>query len=180
MEQNLPHTSSGSPNATPSSSSAEEIAKLVDQMIGSMRPPEGDLPMFALGAEKMFATFPIEACRAVADPVSGYPSTERFAPTLAGLRIALEEAARPAMRKREREARDRALAEQRAAERAAEPSGPRPSYEELQRRVAEMGIFIGVKRRSRSIDVEAEAERVRQQYGISKDAWDALPRASPE
>jgi hypothetical protein len=149
-------------------------------MIGSMRPPESDLAMFASGAEKMFAVFPIEACRAVADPVSGYPSTERFAPTLAGLRIALEDAARPIMQMREREARDRAIAEQRAADRAAVPSGPRPSYEELQRRCAALGLFIGGKRRRRSVDIEAESERVRQQYGISKDAWDAVPRASPK
>ena len=30
MDDNLPHTSSGSPSATPSSNSGEEIAKLVD------------------------------------------------------------------------------------------------------------------------------------------------------
>jgi hypothetical protein len=150
-------------------------------MIGSMRPPESDLARYASGAEQMFATFPIEACRVVADPACGYPSTERFAPTLAGLRIALEEAARPAMQKREREARDRAIAEQRAAERAEIPSGPRPTYEELQRRCAALGLFIGDKRRrARSIDIEAESERVRQQYGISKEAWDATPRASPK
>ena len=83
--------------------------------------------MFASGAEKMFALFPIEAGRAVADPASGYPSTERFAPTLAGLRIALEEAARPAMLKREREARERAFAEQRAAERAEASGRARPT-----------------------------------------------------
>jgi hypothetical protein len=164
----------------PSSNSAEEIATLVDQMIGSMRPPECDLAMFASGAEKMFATFPIEACRVVADPARGYPSTERFAPTLAGLRIALEEAARPAMWKLEREARERKHAEEWAQEQAAMSSGPRPTYEEIQHQFAELGLVIGPRRGRRTFDVAAEAERVRQQYGISKSAWDAVPRARPE
>jgi hypothetical protein len=147
-------------------------------MMGSMRSPESDLQIFAFGAEKMFSMFPIEACRAVADAASGYPSTERFAPTLAGLRIALEEAARPIMLTRQREARDRARAEERAAERAATPSGPRPTYEELQRRCAAAGLIIGAKRGRRVFDAEAEVERVCRQYGISKEAWDAIPRAS--
>jgi hypothetical protein len=82
------------------------------------------------------------------------------------------------MPKREREARERALAEQRAAERSAALSGPRPTYEELQRRCAEAGLAIGGKRGRRVFDAEAEAERVRRQCGISKEAWDALPRTS--
>jgi hypothetical protein len=151
---------------------------LVGQMLRSMRTTEALDPeaMFA-GAEKMFALYPIEACREVADPSRGYPATERFAPTLADLRLALEMAARPHLARREREARSRALAQERAAEQR--DPGPRPSYEELQRRCAALGIFIGEKRR-RHVDIAAESARVREQYGISQAAWDAVPKAGPK
>jgi hypothetical protein len=148
----------------------------VAQMVGSMRPPEIDTAIFIAGAEKMFALFPIEACREVADPGRGYPATERFAPTLADLRLALEDAARPYRLKREREMRGQALAQARAAEQS--PQEPRPSYAELQRRCATLGLVIGGNGRARGFDADAESERVRAQYGISREAWDALPRAS--
>jgi hypothetical protein len=123
----------------------------------------------------MFATFPIEACRAVANIGTGYPSTEQYSPTLAALRLALEIAARPHFLKREREARERKLAQERAE--AAAPAGPRPSYEELQRRCAALGLVIGAKRGRRVFDTAAESARVREQYGISQAAWDATPKA---
>ena len=176
MDENSARTNSGSPSATLSSSNAAEIARLVDQMVGSMRPPEINQLMFISGAEKMFARFPIEACRDVADPGGGYPATERFAPSLASLRLALEAAARPYRLQREREARDRRLAEARAEQRA-EDAVPRPTYEELQRRCAAAGLVIGARRRRPAFDAEAESERVRNTYGISKEAWDAIPKA---
>jgi hypothetical protein len=163
----------------PSSSSGEEITReiveLVNQMVTSMPAPEIDNATYVAGAERMFARYPIEACREVADPSRGYPATECFAPTLAALHLALEIAARPHLLKREREARERKLAQERAE--AAAPAGPRPSYEELQRRCAALGLIIGAKRGRRVIDTAAESARVREQYGISQDMWDALPRA---
>jgi hypothetical protein len=209
----------------PSSSSGEEISReisreileLVNQMVTSMPAPEIDNATFVAGAEKMFARYPIEACREVADAGAGYPATESFAPTLASLHRALEAAARPHLLKREREARERKLAQERAE--AAAPAGPRPSYEELQRRCAALGLIIGAKRsraaeppaRSRAsstrhgeatrgagaatvessrwplaslasasrrvFDTAAESARVREQYGISQAAWDAVPKS---
>jgi hypothetical protein len=140
-----------------------------------MPAPEIDNATFIAGAEKMFALYPIEACREVVDPGRGYPAIESFAPTLGALRLALEAAARPHLLRREREARSRALAEQRAAERR--DVGPRPSYEELQRLCAALGLPIGEKRRRREIDVAAESARVRERYGIAQEAWDAVPKA---
>ena len=202
-------TSSASPTATQPlrvSDNAREIKDLVAQMMGAMKPPEINADVFASGACSMFATFPIEACREVASLGTGYPSTEQYAPTLAALRLALEIAARPHLLKREREARERKLAQERAE--AAAPAGPRPSYEELQRRCAALGLVIGAKRRGRAveqseamrgagaatvkssrwplaslasaskeIDAAAESARVREQYGISQAAWDAVPKA---
>jgi hypothetical protein len=148
-------------------------------MFRSMRTTEAlDPEAMMAGAEKMFALYPIEACREVADPGRGYPATERFAPTLADLRLALEIAARPHFLKREREARERKLAQERAE--AAAPAGPRPSYEELQRRCAALGLIIGAKRGRRIVDTAAESARVREQYGISQAAWDAIPKAGPK
>jgi hypothetical protein len=166
----------------PSSSSGEEITpeivELVNQMVTSMPAPEIDNATFIAGAEKMFARYPIEACREAADPGRGYPATECFPPTLAALRLALEAAARPHVLRREQEARRRALAAERAAEQR--DPGPRPSYAELQRRCAALGIPIGEKRRRKQIDAAAESARVREQYGIAQDAWDAIPKAGPK
>ena len=173
MDESSARISSDSPNTGKPSSSTAEIVKLVKQLMRSLRPPEIDSKTFIAGAEKMFALFPIEACREVADPARGYPATERFAPTLAALRIALQEAARPHRLKREREAREQALAQ--AQEQA--PQGLRPTYADLQRRCAALGLVIGGKRRARAFDADAESERVRTQYGISQAAWDAVPRA---
>ena len=145
-------------------------------MTHSLRSPEIELAAFVAGAEKMFARYPIEACREVADPSRGYPATEQFAPTLAALRLALEAAARPHLQKREREARARALARERAAEQR--DTGPRPSHEELQRRCAALGLPIGEPRRRKLVDAAAESARVRERYGISQEAWDAVPRVS--
>jgi hypothetical protein len=173
-----PHTSSASSKGAPplnASEHADEIRALVAQMLGSMRATEAlDLDAMMAGAEKMFALYPIEVCREVADPGRGYPATERFAPTLADLRLALEMAARPHVLRREREARERKLAQERAE--AAAPAGPRPSYEELQRRCAALGLIIGAKRGRRVFDTAAESARVREQYGISQAAWDAVPK----
>ncbi len=177
MDESSPRTSSGSPRSEPFSNNGGEIAELVDQMVDSLRSPDIDLAVFVAGAEKMFALFPIEACREVADPGRGYPATERFAPTLAELRIALEEAARPHRLKREREAREQALAQRKEQAKQQAPQGPRPTYADLQRRCAALGLVIGGKRRARAFDADAESERVRLQYGISQAAWDALPRA---
>ena len=177
-----PHTSIVSSKAAqPSSASchADEIRDLVGQMLRSMGTTEALDPeaMFA-GAEKMFAFYPIEASREVADPSRGYPATERFAPTLAELRLALDMAARPnrQKREREREARARALAKERAAEQR--DTGPRPSYEELQRRCAALGLPIGEPRRRKPVDAAAESARVRERYGISQEVWDAVPFVS--
>jgi len=182
MDESSARTSSAAPNSVPSSQSgdgtASEIAELVDQMASCMRSPEMDGAAFIAGAEKMFARYPIEACREVADPSRGYPATERFAPTLADLRLALEIAARPHLLKREREARERKLAQERAE--AAAPKGPRPSYAELQRRCAALGLPIGEKRRRKQFDIAAESARVRAQYGITQAAWDAVPKAEPK
>jgi hypothetical protein len=206
------HTNSASPSAmqpSPASDNTREIKELVAEMMGALKPPEGNADVFARGACLMFATFPIEACREAADLGTGYPSTEAYSPTLAALRLALEAAARPHFLKREREARERKLAQERAE--AAAPAGPRPSYEELQRRCAALGLIIGAKRsraagRSeatrgagaatvecsrwplaslasasrRVIDTAAESARVREQYGISQAAWDAVPKADPK
>jgi hypothetical protein len=218
-----PRTSSASPTATPPSPASDnvrEIEELVAQMMAGMKPPEINADLFVSGACSMFATFPIEACRAVANLGTGYPSTEQYSPTLAALRLALEIAARPHLREREREARQRKLAQERAE--AAAPSGPRPGYEELQRRCAALGLVIGAKRgraaepparlrasstrygeatrragaatvecsrwllaslasaSRRVIDAAAGSARVREQYGIPQDAWDALPKADPK
>jgi hypothetical protein len=179
LDESSPHASRSSPICTPSSSGGEEITReiveLVNQMVISMPAPEVDNATYVAGAEKMFARYPIEACREVADASIGYPATESFAPTLASLRLALEAAARPYLLKREREARERKLAQERAE--AAAPSGPRPSYAELQRRCAALGLVIGAKRRRKQIDTAAESARVREQYGISQAAWDATPKA---
>jgi hypothetical protein len=176
------HTSSALSTVAPPSNvsgHADEIRTLVDRMLGSMRATEALDPdaMFA-GAEKMFALYPIEVCREVADPGRGYPATERFAPTLADLRLALEMAARPHLLRREREARERKLAQERAE--ALAPVGPRLSYEELQRFCAGLGLPIGQSRRRKLIDASAESARVREQYGISQAAWDAVPKAEPK
>jgi hypothetical protein len=162
---------------SPSSPPTTEINELVEQMLGSMRPSDLLNPdMMAAGAISMMAMFPIEVCRQVANPGSGYPSTERFAPTLQSLRVALEEAARPGREAAAREvARLKQVAERKLdAQAAALPAGPRPTYEELQRRCAEGGIFIG---QGRAKPAAVNADAFREQYGISQDAWDAIPNA---
>jgi hypothetical protein len=133
-------------------------------------PPEvGSAETLLSGAVKMFLMYPREAVEAVCNPVSGLPSQVKWAPRLAEIRQALEIATGPLQRRQERE---RQIAEQLEARKQITDQRPRPTYEELQRRCAEVGLHIGPKgSRLGPLD----PGKVMEKHGISKEQWAAIP-----
>lgn len=162
----------------PRSESSENLAKakyaatMAARLFNYFPPPEvGDAEILLSGAVKMFLSFPQEAVEAVCDPVSGLPAMQKWAPKLSELRQSLDSASIPIYRRQEREKQ----IQQQLEDRKAIPDlRPRPTYEELQRRCAEVGLYIGPKG-SRLPPVDPV--KIRETYGISKEQWDAIPNA---
>lgn len=122
------------------------------------------------GAQAICQNYPIECVRAVCDPARGLPSTNRFAPNLAELRLALDVEYAPIGRQIERE---RANASARALPPPVHREN-RKTYEQLQAECAEVGIFIGA---GRAVPPKIDGEAIRSKYGVSRETWDAIPNA---
>jgi len=153
---------------------SREVAALAQQLYSFYPPPDvGDPRMLLSAAIGMMQLFPIEVVRGVCDPIHGLPATNKFAPNLAELRLALEVLDAPRKRREEREAAERKqLAERRQI--AIADQRPRPTYAELQARCAAVGLYIGKQAAAPPIDPTAIMEK----YGVSQEQWDALPNAA--
>lgn len=132
----------------------------------------GDPRVLLSGAVKMFLSFPPEAVEAICDPVSGLPATSKWAPRLSEIRQALDAEMVPIRKRAEREEWNRQAAKQIAARQPLQitDNRQRPTYEELVERCAKDGLFIGPKGVER-----VSPAKVREKYGISQEAWDAIP-----
>lgn len=141
-------------------------------MYGCYPPPDVTDPRVLLsGAVAICAQYPIEVVRGVCDPVAGIPATNKFAPNLAELRIALDVLDAPRKRRQERELLEREqLSERRQI--AIADQRPRKTYEQLQAELAAAGIFIGKKNNE-----PVKVDEFCQKHGLSKEQWDAIPDA---
>jgi hypothetical protein len=149
---------------------AKWAADMAATLYGYFPPPDvGDPKVLLSGAVKMFASYPAAAVEAVCDPVTGLPATNKWAPNLAEIRLALDAAAAPIYRAR---AREKQIAEQLADRKPLQitDNRPRPTYEELKARCAAAGLHIGPKGVER-----VSPAKVREKYGISQEQWDAIP-----
>lgn len=142
------------------------------KLYGCYPPPDVVDPRILLsGAVAICQQYPISVVRGVCDPVHGLPATNKFAPNLAELRLALDSLDAPRRRREEREEAERAqLSERKQLQ--IEHQRPRKTYEQLQSELAEAGIFIGTQPKN-PMDVGA----FRTKFGISQGQWDAIPDA---
>jgi hypothetical protein len=154
---------------------AEHAATLAARLFSYYPPPDvGDPEEVLRGAVKIFLMYPREAVDAVCDPTRGLPSTLKWAPKLAEIRSALEEAMVPINWRLQQEQ----LAQQATAQIAERKplqltdGRERPTYDDLRAQCHAVGLMIGPKgSRMPPADPSATAKK----YGLSRAQWDALP-----
>jgi hypothetical protein len=140
-------------------------------------PPDvGDPKVLLSGAVQIFLKYPAEAVDAVCDPVSGLPSTSKWAPNLAEIRSALDAEMVPIKWRQQQEHLMIEAERQIAARQPLQITDgrQRPTYEELRQRCADAGLMIGPKGRQ---SLRENPAKIREKYSLSQEQWDALPNA---
>lgn len=153
-------------------------------MLGQYRAGSAaDPDIYVAGVAAILAEYPPETMRYVTDPRTGLaanpikdPDTGRAwkgLPDLADVKTACEMHYGPVRRAQQREvALQRQIAEAKAERAREEVRASRPSYEDLQRRCAEAGLFIGgANRTSTPFGIES----FREKFGVSEADWNAIP-----
>lgn len=164
------------PRSTSSVNTSERLneAKIgARRLFGCFRAGDAHDPeTYIAAAVSILARYPVEIIRAVTEP-TGLPSTSQWLPTIAEIRNECEVLALRAQRSTERERQIQQQLEARETLQITD-GRPRPTYEELQRRCAEVGLYIGPKG-SRLPPVDPA--QIQKKYGVSKEQWDAIPNA---
>lgn len=167
----LPPTGSRKP-----SNSSDAVLRLTEakagarRLLGCYRTGDANDPEVYISAVVVvLAQYPPDVIRAVTEPTSGLSSKLNWLPTVREVTQACEEIEGPRRRMREWEASARRQIEARKPLQITD-NRPRPTYEELVERCAKDGLFIGPKGVER-----VSPAKVREKYGISQEAWDAIP-----
>jgi hypothetical protein len=147
-----------------------EAKKGAARLLGCYRTGDANDPEIYVSAViSVLVRYPVEIIREVTEPSTGLPGKSSWLPTVAEVRNECEVLAARERRKIEREQQ---IAEQIQARTQITYQRPRPTYEELQRRCAEVGLMIGPKgSRLGPLD----PGKVMEKHGISKEQWDAIP-----
>jgi hypothetical protein len=169
--QNLPTDSLGrSPDCETTSQRMSEAKRGAARLLGCYRAGDANDPeIYVAAVISVLVRYPVEIIREVTEPATGLPGKSNWLPTVAEVRNECEVLDARERRKVERE---RQIAEQLQARTQITDQRPRPTYEELQRRCAEVGLMIGPKG-SRLPPVDPA--EIMKKHGISKEQWDAMP-----
>lgn len=148
-----------------------EIARHAAILLGCYRTGEANDPAIYSGAViAVLSDYPLEIIRAVVDPRKGLPSRCKWLPTVAEIKEACEAEHAPIVRRVEQQHQVRRQLEDRALLEA--PRENRPTYEDLIQRCVDAGLPMRPKETPR-ISVDA----VKAKFGISDEAWNAIPNA---
>jgi hypothetical protein len=147
-----------------------EAKKGAARLLGCYRTGDANDPEIYVSAViSVLVRYPVEIIREVTEPSTGLPGKSNWLPTVAEVRNECEVLAARERRKIEREQQ---ISEQLEARKQITDQRPRPTYEELQRRCAEVGLHIGPKgTRLPPVD----PVKIMEKHGISKEQWDAMP-----
>ena len=146
---------------------------MATRLYGSYRRDDASDPdVFLQGVAAIFRHYSMDVLNQVCDPFSGLPSKNTFPPSFREIVEACDEIEAVDKRQRRREASiQEQLAERRENELAVADRSQRKTYNEILDDFAQAGIVIG----NRPPPCDVTADQIKHQYGISDEAWDAIP-----
>lgn len=168
----------------PPGNNAAYAAERARLLFGQYRKGDANDPdIYVASIAAILSDYPPETMRYVTDPRTGIaanplsdPETGRVwtgMPDPANVKRACELHYAPTVRLQQRNAAIRKqLAEREQLQ--IEDQRPRKSYQEIVDDFAAVGIFIGPQKAA-----PVDGETMRDKLGLSKEAWDAIPNASP-
>lgn len=163
----------GSP---PLSNNSDAVSRMIAakagarRLLGCYRAGDANDPETYVSAViSVLARYPIEIIREVTEPATGLPGRSQWLPTVAEIRNECEVLTLREQRKVEREHQIR---EQLEARKQITDQRLRPTYEELQRRCAEAGLYIGQGPKGLK---PVTAKEISDKHGISEAQWNAIP-----
>lgn len=143
-------------------------------LLGCYRTGEANDPeIYTRAIVAVLAGYPADVMQAVVDPAGGLPSRLTWLPTVAEVKAACEAEMAPIRRAQQRQLIEHQTIRER---RMLEDHSPRMTYEEMQRRCAEGGIFIGEQRYKRGATA-IEIDAFKEKHGLTDEQWAAIPNA---
>src|SRR5262249_29222092 len=154
--------------------SSERLArstKYAKLLLGCYRTGDANDPeVYTTAIVAILSDYPEHIQQTVTDPRGGLPSKVQWLPTPKEVRDACEVLHQRELRKAEWDARTKAQLEERARIDAVRLApAKRQSWEEVKAELEAKGFTFGKKRQIET------ADQVMAKYGVSREAWDALP-----
>lgn len=142
-------------------------------LLGCYRSGDANDPeVYTSAVVRVLSVYPLDVVYQVVDPVGGLPGKLKWLPTIPEIKDACE--AIDGFNRRMRE-RDERIERQLAEREDEEERRTRPSYEELQRRCAAGGLYIGGKKQVQFYDRQKGLEELKSKYGVTDEQLSNIP-----